>query len=89
MQNWQTVFDSYPEATQIYVVNGMPFLAEHEALGHAKTTGKPVEKVQRSAAKAGKVKSLAEDQAEETASEPTETETAQPPAPKKGKSKKG
>lgn len=37
MLNPQDVFDVYPEVNEIYEVNGMPFLTEQAAAGHAKT----------------------------------------------------
>lgn len=41
------VFEVYPEVDKIYVVDGMPFLAETPAINHSKAVGKPVETVLR------------------------------------------
>lgn len=51
MSKWKTVFDCYPDANTIYVVDGMPFLEAAQAEGHAKRTGSKVETVQRETAK--------------------------------------
>ena len=45
--NWKEVFDAYPNAEEIFVVDNMPFLVEEHAKSHAKTTGKKVEKIER------------------------------------------
>jgi hypothetical protein len=50
--NWQNVFDCYPDTDLIYVVDGMPFVQRGQAEGHSKTTGKPVEVVEREKPKA-------------------------------------
>lgn len=49
MNNYQNVFDCYPEVQSIYVVDGMPFLNASHAQSHAIATGKPVETVRRPA----------------------------------------
>lgn len=47
MKDFQNVFANHPDAEQIFVVNGMPFLKRTHADSHARTTGKPVEVVAR------------------------------------------
>lgn len=47
--NWNNVFEAYPEVDEIYVVDDMPFLEEGHADGHSNTTKKPVQKFKRPA----------------------------------------
>jgi hypothetical protein len=65
MKDYQSVFVNYPDAEQIYVVNGMPFLRRTHADSHARKTGKPVEVIARSIKAEGKGKKAA-DQADPT-----------------------
>jgi len=44
-QNWKTVFEQYPNAGQIFVCAGQPFLTRKDAAGHSRSTGEPVETV--------------------------------------------
>ena len=57
--NFQTVFDAYPDAEEIFVVGEMPFISREAAAGHAAHTKASIEEVKRpkpaaAAAKAGK-----------------------------------
>ena len=45
--NWKSVFDCYPDADKIFVVNDMPFLKMGEAETHAKFVQGKVEVVTR------------------------------------------
>lgn len=42
-----SVFDCYPQANEIYVVGGMPFLNPSHAQSHSVSTGSPVVTVKR------------------------------------------
>ena len=45
---WDSVFESYPKAEEIFVCDGMPFLTQTDADNHSKRTdNKAVEKVTR------------------------------------------
>lgn len=46
-KDWTDVFAVYPEAKEIYVCDGMPFLDKSQAEGHSRSTEEPVETVKR------------------------------------------
>lgn len=47
MENFQSVFDAYPDTQTIYVVGEMPFLQASHAESHSRTTGVPVRAINR------------------------------------------
>lgn len=47
MSKFDSVFEAYPDATVLYVVDDMPFVDAVAAKAHSISTGKPVETVQR------------------------------------------
>lgn len=49
MENFQSVFDAYPDTQTIYVVGEMPFLQASHAESHSRTTGVPVRAINRPA----------------------------------------
>lgn len=80
---FKSVFDCHPGVSEIFVVDGMPFLNAGHAQSHSITTGKPVEVIKREhpADPEGEGTKLPAD---------PKGEGAEPPTPKsKGVGKKG
>lgn len=44
---WQSTFEAYPNAKQLYVVEDQPFLTENEANSYAASVKKEVSVIQR------------------------------------------
>lgn len=51
-KDWTSVFEHYPDVQTIWVCDNQPFLSADQARAHERTTGKPVEEVNRPKQKA-------------------------------------
>ena len=59
MSNFKDEFAAHPEADELYVVNGMPFLGKIEAENFARGTKHPIEVVKRGGKEAAAADDLA------------------------------
>ena len=62
-KNWKEVFDVYPDAKEIFVCDGQPFVEKRLADNHSRTINEPVETVARPKAAAKVVKLTKKQQA--------------------------